>query len=196
MSKRSTLFYNRFSFFYPVVDVFLRPQKHILFEEIESLPDGDLLEIGVGNGTHLQLYKKHRVVAIDTSPVMLEIAAKHNLHHAELFQMNGEAVLFDDGRFDYVVLSHVIAVVDDPEQLLREVSRVLRPNGRIFILNHFTPDSWLKYIDQAVGRLAKTFCFRSVFRIEELKEIERFTLLKEMRFGPGAYFKLLIYQKK
>jgi phosphatidylethanolamine/phosphatidyl-N-methylethanolamine N-methyltransferase len=196
MSKRSTLFYNRFSFFYPVVDVFLRPQKHILCEEIESLPDGDLLEIGVGNGSHLQLYKKHRVVAIDTSPVMLEIAAKHNLQHAELLQMNGEAVLFDDGRFDYVVLSHVLAVVDDPEQLLQEVSRVLRPNGRIFILNHFTPDNWLKYIDQAVGRLAKIFYFKSVFRIEELKEIERFTLLKEMHFGPGSYFKLLIYRKK
>src|SRR5688500_5992831 len=180
MSKAVESFYNKFSFFYPLVDVFLRPQKKVLLNEINSLPDGNLLEIGVGNGAHLQLYKKHKVVGIDTSAAMLAIAGKHNPNNAALLQMNGEALLFEDAQFDYVVLCHVIAVVDNPEQLLAEVFRVLKPNGRIFILNHFTPENWLKYIDHAFKFISRNFHFKSVFHLGEVKNISKFKLLKEI----------------
>jgi phosphatidylethanolamine/phosphatidyl-N-methylethanolamine N-methyltransferase len=195
MSKHTASFYNRFSRFYPLVDIFLRPQKKALLEEINNLPDGKLLEIGVGNGAHLRQYKKHTVVGIDTSAVMLA-AAKQHANSVQLLQMNGEALLFQDAQFDYVVLSHVIAVVDDPEKLLAEVFRVLKPNGCIFILNHFTPGNWLKYFDRAFGSISKIFHFKSVFHIDEIKSIRRFTLQKEVLFPPASYFKLLIYQKK
>ena len=59
-------------------------------------------------------------------------------------QMDGENLQFPDCYFDYVVLSHVITVVDDPEKLLEETYRVLKPNGKIFILNHFTPKNSVK----------------------------------------------------
>ncbi len=196
MSKHTESFYNKYSFFYPLVDVFLKSQKNVLFNEINNLPEGNLLEIGVGNGAHLQLYKKHKIIGIDTSEAMLEIARKQNPGNVEILQMDGKALLFDDEQFDYVALSHVIAVVDNPEQLLDEVLRVLKPNGQVFILNHFTPDNWLRYIDRAFGVISKTFHFKSVFYIEEISNIKKFTLLKEIRFGAASYFKLLIYQKK
>ena len=196
MSKAIETFYNKFSFFYPLVDVFLRPQKKVLWNEINSLPDGNLLEIGVGNGAHLQLYKKHKVVGIDTSSAMLAVAGKRNPDNAQLLQMNGEELLFEDAQFDYVVLCHVIAVVDNPEQLLVEVFRVLKPNGKIFILNHFTPDNWLKYVDHAFRLISKSFHFKSVFHLGEVKSISKFKLLKEILFQPASYFKLLIYQKQ
>lgn len=50
MSIKTESFYNRFSLFYPLIDVFLRPQKRVLFKEINRLDIGQLLEIGVGNG--------------------------------------------------------------------------------------------------------------------------------------------------
>jgi phosphatidylethanolamine/phosphatidyl-N-methylethanolamine N-methyltransferase len=99
-------------------------------------------------------------------------------------------------KFDYVVLSHVIAVVDNPERLLEEVFRVLKPDGRLFILNHFTPDNWLKYVDQAFGIISKMVHFKSVFRMHEIPTVKRFKPLKEVRFAPLSYFKLLVYQKK
>ncbi|MES2112391.1 MAG: class I SAM-dependent methyltransferase [Bacteroidota bacterium] len=196
MSKPTESFYNKFYFFYPLVDVFLKPQKKVLFDEINMLPEGNLLEIGVGNGSHLQRYKKHRITGIDTSEAMLQTARRKGGRYVKLIQMNGEALLFDDSEFDYVVLSHVIAVADNPEQLLREVSRVLKPQGQMFILNHFTPNSWLKYIDYAFGAISKMLHFKSVFRIGGMAAIEKFNLLKEVHFGLGAYFKLLIYCKK
>src|SRR5215216_6983983 len=112
MNKQTDSFYNKFSFFYPLVDVFLKPQKKVLFNEINRLPEGSLLEIGVGNGAHLQLYKKHKITGIDTSAAMLEIARKRSFGDIEVFKMDGKALLFDDEKFDYVVLSHVIAVID------------------------------------------------------------------------------------
>ena len=98
MSTAIESFYNKFSLFYPLVDVFLWPQKKVLLDEINHLPDGKLLEIGVGNGAHLRLYKKHNVIGIDTSAAMLAVAAKRNPDNAELLQMNGEALLFDDAQ--------------------------------------------------------------------------------------------------
>lgn len=195
MSKQTDSFYNKFSFLYPFVDVVLKPQKKILFDQINMLPEGSLLEIGIGNGAHFKLYKKHKITGIDTSAVMLAIARKKSCGNIKILKMDGETLLFDDSEFNYVVLSHVIAVVDNPEQLLEEVLRVLKPQGQVFILNHFTPDNWFRYIDSAFEMISKVLHFRSVFRINQISVIKKFTLLKELHFGLASYFKLLIYQK-
>ena len=173
----------------------MKPQKQKLFQEINSFPFGQLLEIGVGNGTHLQLYETHKIVGIDTSSSMLEIAKKQKSKNIELVQMNGENLQFQDQFFDYVVLSHVIAVADNPEKLLEEIYRVLKPSGTIFILNHFTPNNWLSYIDKAFSHISKIFHFKSLFYISSLTTIKKFTLLKEIKFGKFSYFKILIYNK-
>ena len=196
MSTQIDAFYNKFSFFYPLVDVFLKSQKRVLFNRINNLPDGDLLEIGVGNGTHFHLYKKHRIVGIDSSEAMLKIAQKKCCANITLLQMNGEELQFNNEQFDYVVLSHVIAVVDDGEAVITEALRVLKPQGKMLILNHFTPNNWAKYIDRAFQTVSKLLHFRSVFYIYQIQAIQNFTLLSEVSFGPASYFKLLIFQKK
>lgn len=129
MNKQTESFYNHFSLLYPLVDIILKPQKRVLFREINSLPAGKLLDIGVGNGTHLPLYKQHKVTGVDTSAKMLEHANKQQRKHIELLQMDGEALLFDDASFDYVVLSHVLAVVEDLEKVVKEASRILKPGS-------------------------------------------------------------------
>ena len=196
MSNQTDNFYNRFSIFYPLVDIFLRAQKRKLFHEINNAPFGQLLEIGVGNGSHLQFYKTHKITGVDTSINMLEIAGKRKSENIELLKMNGESLLFQDQSFDYVILSHIIAVVDNPEKLLEEVHRVLRPNGKVFILNHFTPNNWLKHVDNTFQIVSKIFHFKSVFHINSLATIKKFTLLKEISLGQLSYFKLLIYSKE
>jgi phosphatidylethanolamine/phosphatidyl-N-methylethanolamine N-methyltransferase len=195
VSKQTANFYNRFSFFYPLVDVFLSPQKKKLFREINSCPQGSLLEIGVGNGRHLSLYKTHHITGIDTSSRMLKMAGKKYNGTVTLLQMDGQDLRFPDHHFDYVVLSHVIAVVDDPEKLLEEAYRVLKPNGKIFILNHFTPSNWLYYADKTFNKVSGIFHFKSLFYIERFVAIKKFKLLKEIRLDRLSYFKLLIFCK-
>lgn len=195
MSNKNEAFYNRFSLFYPLVDFFLRPQKRLLLDEINCLPFGQLLEIGIGSGAHLRQYTSHRITGVDTSAAMLALADKNKSSNVELLQMNGENLEFADDTFDYVVLSHVIAVVDHPNQLMTEASRVLRPNGRLFILNHFTPNNSLKYLDRSFQFLSRRFHFRSVFYTQDLEPLNKLLLLKEVVFGPFSYFKLLIFKK-
>lgn len=195
MSSNPARFYNAFFFLYPLADVFLKAHKQALIGQINVLPFGHLLDIGVGNGKHLPLYKKHKITGIDTSLNMIKMAKKQGIKDIELLHMSGEALAFKDNTFDYVVLCHVIAVVNDADALLAEAYRVLKPNGQLFILNHFTPANWLKYIDYAGQLMAGMFHFKSVFFINRLANIQKFSLLKETRFGRYAYFKLLIYTK-
>lgn len=195
MHTKADKFYNTFSFFYPLVDLFLKPQKRRLMKEVNRCPAGRLLEIGAGTGTHLHLYERHHVTAIDSSKGMLEKAKKQPNHTAELLHMNGEDLQFKDASFDYVVLSHIIAVAENPEQLLTEVHRVLRPGGKVFILNHFTPDNWLKHADRALNAASRLLHFKSVFYIDSIKAISNFTLAAEIKFGRLSYFKLLIYSR-
>jgi phosphatidylethanolamine/phosphatidyl-N-methylethanolamine N-methyltransferase len=195
MPKNSEKFYDRFTLLYPIVDLFLKPQKRKFFGKINSYPHGQLLEIGVGNGAHFEYYRNHEITGVDNSGSMLVRAGKHLKDNIQLHQMNGETLGFPEAAFDYVVLSHVIAVVADPEKLLKEVNRVLKPGGKIFILNHFTPDNCLKYLDKAFGRISPLFYFKSVFHISALRELEKFKLLKEFNAGMFSYFKILIYEK-
>jgi phosphatidylethanolamine/phosphatidyl-N-methylethanolamine N-methyltransferase len=195
VSRQTDHFYNSFSFLYPLVDLFLKPQKRRLFREINCLPAGELLEIGVGNGQHLPLYTTHRITGIDTSSTMLQIAGIYKKENIHLLQMNGESLCFGDRSFDYVVLSHVIAVVDDPEKVLSETYRVLKPGGKVFILNHFTPDNWLRHIDKAFQPVSRLLYFRSVFVIHSFPAIQKFVPDQEIGFGRFSYFKLLIYRK-
>lgn len=195
MAHSSEKFYDRFTFLYPVVELFLKPQKRRLFERINSCPSGRLLEIGIGNGSNLKYYQTHEIVGVDTSEKMLAQARKLRKKNVQLFQMDGQTLSFPDEAFDYVILSHVIAVVDQPEKLLEEAYRVLKPNGKIFILNHFTPDNALKYVDRLFATFSKHFHFKSEFPLSMLPGLHQFKLLNEYNAGLFSYFKILIYEK-
>ena len=195
MSTASAIFYDRLTLLYPVIDLFLKPQKRKLFNTINAYPPGRLLEIGVGNGSHFKYYTTHEIIGIDTSKNMLARARKFQKSNIQLLHMNGEALQFPNKTFDYVILSHVIAVVEDPEKMMEEVDRVLKPGGKIFILNHFTPDNWLKYPDIAFEKLCGLLHFKSVFPITSIAQIKKFALLSELNAGLFSYFKILIYEK-
>ena len=194
-ASSSEKFYDRFTFLYPIIDLFLKPQKHKFFKFISDFPSGQVLEVGVGNGSHFDLYSNHVITGIDTSKGMLERARNCLKEHIKVYHMKGEKLLFTDEVFDYVVLSHVIAVVDDPEKLLREAHRVLKPHGKVFILNHVTPNSWLRHVDKVFSIVGRSLHFKSFFHLSGLHALERFTLRSESNAGLFSYFKILTYEK-
>ena len=162
---------------------------------MNSAVPGRLLEIGVGNGSHLPLYAGHYVTGIDISAAMLSKAQRFTCDNVRLLLMDGEALSFPDACFDYVVMSHVLAVTRDPDKLLAQVYRVLKPGGKLFILNHFTPANWLGYVDRAFQPFSSLLHFRSSFYLQDVKGLQRFSLLKQTELGTGSYFKLLIFCK-
>lgn len=110
-----------------------------------------ILEVGVGTGKNLPYYPKAaQVTAVDLSERMLERArwrAQQLGTAVDLRVMDAQALDFPDDSFDAVVATFVYCSVPDAVAGLRELGRVVKPGGRIFLLEHMR-------IDRAViGRL-------------------------------------------
>ena len=101
---------------------------------------GDLLEIGVGTGVNFAHYPAGvRATAIDISDRMLEKArarAEREDVDVDLRLMDAQHLAFPDASFDTVFATCVFCSVPDPVAGLREARRVLRPGGRLLLLEH------------------------------------------------------------
>ncbi len=195
MQDKTISFYNTMAPVYPVINIFLKPHRTVLINKINSCPAGKLLEIGVGTGGHLPLYERHDITGIDISTSMLKRSERYKKDNIKLLEMNGECMDFSDGKFDYVVMSHVIAVAGKPGTMLDEAFRVLKPGGKLFILNHFTPNNILKYADKLFDPISKLLRFRSLFFQHDLDALKKFSVVEQESIGTLSYFKILILQK-
>lgn len=99
---------------------------------------GRVLEVGVGTGANLPLYQPAvRVVALDMSSDMLRRAVLRPGRAAVLpVQANVHSLPFADGSFDTVTGSLVFCSVANPRQALAQAWRVLRPDGRLVLVEH------------------------------------------------------------
>jgi SAM-dependent methyltransferase len=105
---------------------------------------GDLLDIGTGTGRMLRLLgvAADTAVGIDISREML-VLARSNLHaagleHLSVRQGNMYQLRFADGSFDTVTIDQVLYQADQPVEVLREAARVLRPGGRLLLVEFLT----------------------------------------------------------
>src|SRR5512134_759135 len=140
--------YRRYARIYDAVfGPVLQPGRRALLERLELKPGDRVLEVGVGTGLSLPLYPRSvRITGIDVSREMLEKArsrvARRRLDNVDaLLEMDAEAMTFPDASFDKVVAMYVVSVVPRPGKLLEELHRVCRPDGDIFIVNHFQSEN-------------------------------------------------------
>jgi len=104
---------------------------------------GRVLEVGVGTGLALPLYGPGvEVTGIDFSEEMLakaeaKVAGLGLSRVAALRQMDARALDFPDAAFDGVAAMHILSVVPEPERVMAEIARVLKPGGMVVVTNHF-----------------------------------------------------------
>ncbi len=103
---------------------------------------GRILEIGVGTGLSFDDYDATtEITGIDLSEPMI---ARARLRAASgrypfvkgLAVMDAHNLRYEDAAFDCVVGQFVITLVEDPERVLSECARVVRPGGQIVLVNH------------------------------------------------------------
>ena len=102
--------------------------------------DGATLEIGAGTGLNLGLYPPalSELVLTEPSPHMAaRLRAKLGTGPGmRVVEATAERLPFEADRFDTVVATLVLCTVPDPAAALREIARVLRPEGRLLFLEH------------------------------------------------------------
>jgi ArsR family transcriptional regulator len=106
-----------------------------------------------------------RVVAVDASAAMLQAAKKRlqRLDNVDLRRGDLEALPIDDARLDAATMMMVLHHVPEPQRALAEAARVLKPGGRLILVDMLPHDRehyrrqmghvWLGFSEDHVHRL-------------------------------------------
>ena len=139
--------YNRISGIYEVMDRMIKDEWRVdLFSQVS----GKVLEVGIGTGANLPFYPNqiHSLTGVDFSEGMLKHAKKKVTNGnfpflIELLEADIQALPFPDDTFDSIVSTCVFCSVPDPLIGLKELRRVCKPTGRIFMLEHMRSENKL-----------------------------------------------------
>jgi SAM-dependent methyltransferase len=131
---------------------------------------GSLLDAGTGTGRMLELLAPHirRGVGVDTSPEMLAIARDRlervGAHHCQIRLADVHRLPFvsatRESGFDTAVFHQVLHYLDDPQAAVGEVVRVLKPGGRLLIVD-FAPHA-LEFLRDELAHRRLGFSDREV----------------------------------
>jgi ubiquinone/menaquinone biosynthesis C-methylase UbiE len=115
-------------------------------QRLLSCAEGATLEIGAGSGANLPWYPKAvtELTLADPSPYMLD-HVRSELATVPEWPGSGSVSLaragfpslpFDDASYDTIVVTYVLCSIADVPGALREIARVLKPDGRLLFLEH------------------------------------------------------------
>jgi ubiquinone/menaquinone biosynthesis C-methylase UbiE len=112
-----------------------------------SRAEGEVLEAAIGTGRNLTFYPAGvRLTGIDLSPAMLERARERAGElgmEVDLREGDAQDLPFPGGSFDTVVCTLSLCNVPDDRRAVAEMKRVLRPGGRLLLLDHIRAASGL-----------------------------------------------------
>ena len=169
---------------------------------LNALPAGRVLEIGVGTGLSLPRYKReHRVTGIDLSTDMLERARNRvttqKLGNVEdLREMDATKLAFADAAFDAAVAMFLITVVPDPDAVLAEAVRVVKPGGRIVLANHFSAESGPRAaFENWLSRFSASLGWNPEFPIDRVLGNPQMRLIERRALQPLGIYTLLVFER-
>jgi ubiquinone/menaquinone biosynthesis C-methylase UbiE len=152
--------------------------------------EGETLEVAVGTGLNLPLYGSSvSLTGIDLSPEMLAIARRRAAELDPDFRLeegDAHALAFPENTFDTVISTYSLCNIPDPHVAVGEMKRVLRPGGKLILVDHirsgFKPVFWAqKLIEVFTIRVDGDHMTRRP--LEQVRE-HGFTVLERERLGP------------
>lgn len=135
---------------------------------------------------------------LDLTPAMLNRARQNTRYKipVELQCGNVLQMPFADACFDIVVLHLILAVVPDPTRALQETARVLKPGGKVLLLDKFIrPGQW------ALSRRFINIFFRHIATRTDvvfekvLAQVPTLQLIEDVPCIPGGWFRRIILEK-
>ena len=167
---------------------------------------GKILEVGVGTGLSFDDYDRNtEITGIDMSAPMLEKArakmasGKYPFVKA-VHQMDAHHMTFEDATFDCVVTQFVITLVANPEQVLSECHRVVKPGGRIILVNHLYSEVGVAAaVERWAAQKTRGLGLRPEFPFARLQawaqSNESTTLVERRKVAPFGIYTLVCFER-
>lgn len=170
---------------------------------LQRLPadSGQVLLIGVGTGLDIpHLPRGPRYTGVDLTPAMLararRRAARHDLAIA-LEEADAHRLPYADRQFDAIVMHLIVAVVPDPARALAEAARVLRPGGRLLILDKFLAPGQRAPLRRAASRLLRHLATRTDVVFEDLlAAVPELALVDDRPALAGGWFRHIELERR
>jgi ubiquinone/menaquinone biosynthesis C-methylase UbiE len=127
-----------------------------------SQANGEVLELAAGTGRNLPYYPADvRLTGIELSPQMLEIGRKRAEQlgrDVDLRIGDAQALELEDQSFDTVIITFGLCTIPDDRGAATEAHRVLRPGGRLVLLEHVrSPSLAVRAVQRALDPLSVRF---------------------------------------
>jgi SAM-dependent methyltransferase len=124
---------------------------------------GDTLEVAIGTGLNLAHYDANvRLTGVDLSPEMLALAQTSTRDlglTVDLKAGDAQDLPFADQSFDTVVCTYALCSVPDEARAIAEMKRVLKPGGRLILVDHIRstvqPIFWLQRLYELIPSRTK-----------------------------------------
>lgn len=167
--------------------------------DFNALDGKDVLEIGIGNGSHAQLLAENAksFTGIDITDYAVNSVKKRfevfNLS-GQIIKMDAEMLAFKDNSFDFVWSWGVIHHSSNTEKILKEIKRVLRPGGEAIIMVYYK--GWWNYYFMGIvkgiisGELFKTKSLHETVQSFTDGAIARYYTFSDWRFLTRNILKL------
>ena len=169
---------------------------------------GTVVEVGFGTGLNLAHIPRtvHSLYAIEPSRTAKRIAARRIREcpaNVELIGIDGRAIPLADRSCDGALVSFAMCTVPDPRGALDEIFRVLKPGGRLHLLEHgIAPDPlvarWQRWLDPLEGRIADGCSLtRDPRRLVEDSSFDLISIVQSYAHGPRpwSYFTLAVVER-
>lgn len=184
----------------PLYDpLFRRFYQGLRADSIRALdlqPSETVVLVGVGTGLDIPLLPRGtNAIGIDMTPEMLRRAARRGPGSAGFVLADGAALPIADGCVSAVIFHLVLSVAPDPVALLAEAARILRPGGRVAILDHFAPAGRVSWLRRVLGRLPAALGTHMDRRFEDFRTDANFRIVSDLRMVGGLYQELILERR-
>lgn len=162
--SNSINFYNRIASVYNLcLDWIFTPGRKYIAKVLNQKNNLSILEIGSGTGSiNKHLNPQFSYFGIDGAQKMIEIASSR--FSKQDFQCVRYEHYTPEKQFDSILLLYTLSTVESPEHLLEKAAKWLKPDGKLYIVNHFSSTHFLY---KGLQNLSIHFGYNAYFPFKE-----------------------------